>query len=237
LLAGASSIVSEPLTNVDVRVLGSLIEKERTTPEYYPLSLNALVTACNQSSNRDPVVSFDEGLVARSIEALRQHGLIRATRGIDARVTKYGHRVGEVMGLSRRDIAVLCVLMLRGAQTPGELRTRTGRLETFENIAEIEAVLDGLIVRELVVRLPRQPGQKEVRYTHLLTGEGQIAVEAADGMEASTSSVSPSSVSPSRVSMSAGADRLAALEETVDDLKKALADLQAQFATFRAQFE
>src|SRR6202167_5837544 len=117
------------LDDAEVRVLGALMEKEQTTPEYYPLSLNALVNACNQSSNRDPVVKFDEGTVARSIEALRQRGVVRAIRGIDARVTKYAHRVDDVMGLNVREIAMLCVLMLRGPQITGELRTRTSRLE------------------------------------------------------------------------------------------------------------
>ncbi len=214
--------MSEPLTDVDVRVLGSLMEKAQTTPEYYPLSLNALVNACNQSSNRDPVVKFDEGTVARSIEALRQRSLVRAARGIDARVTRYAHRVDDVMGLNVREIAVLCVLMLRGPQTTGELRTRTSRLEMFEDLAKVEATLDGMIVRELVVRLPRQPGQKEVRYAHLLAGDGQAAAQA-----------------PARptISTSADADRVAALEDAVEMLQKELTDLRVQVDAFRAQFE
>jgi hypothetical protein len=130
--------------------------------------------------------------------------------------------VDDVMGLSIQEIAVLCVLMLRGPQTPGELRTRTGRIETFEDLAKVEAVLDGLIVRELVVRLPRHPGQKEVRYAHFLAGDGQAVVEAP--------------VKPG-VSTPADADRLAVLEEAVEELKKELADLRAQVVAFRAQFE
>jgi uncharacterized protein YceH (UPF0502 family) len=156
--------MSDLLTDVDIRVLGSLIEKQLTTPEYYPLSLNALVTACNQSSNRDPIVKFDESTVDRSIAALRQRGLVRGTKGVDARVTKYAHRVDDVMGLKAREIAVLGVLMLRGPQTTGELRVRASRLEPFADIAEVEATLAGLIARELVVALPRQ------RYAHLLAG-------------------------------------------------------------------
>jgi len=218
--------MSAPLTDVDVRVLGSLIEKEQTTPEYYPLSLNALVTACNQTSNRDPIVKYDEGTVSRSIDALRQRGLIRATKGIDARVTKYAHRVDDVMGLNAGELAVLCVLMLRGIQTPGELRTRTGRIETFGDLSEVEAVLDALIVRELVVRLPRQPGQKEMRYAHLLTGE--VPVDAPIAAQAPARQTS---------SASTNADRLATLETTVEELKKELAELRAQVVAFRAQFE
>ncbi len=222
--------MSESLTDVDVRVLGSLIEKEQTTPEYYPLSLNALINACNQSSNRDPVVSFDEGIVTRSIEALRQRGLVRATRGIDARVPKYSHRVDDVMGLNAREIAVLCVLLLRGAQTVGELKTRTTRMETFEELAEVEAVLDRLIVREYVVRLPRQPGQKEVRYAHLLAGP--VAMDSEMPAEASAEATVRSGVA-----RSANADRVAALEATVEELKKEFAELREQVVAFRAQFE
>jgi uncharacterized protein YceH (UPF0502 family) len=214
--------MSEPLTNNDIRVLGSLIEKEQTTPEYYPLSLNALLNACNQSSNRDPVVAFDEETVTRSIDALRQRGLVRATRGIDARVTKYAHRVDDVMGLNAREVAVLCVLMLRGAQTVGELRTRTNRMESFEDLAEVEATLNGLIVKEFVVRLPRQPGQKEVRYAHLLDGDVPAAGDAP--------------ATPT-MAKSTNADRLAVLEEEVEKLRNAFTDLRAQVEEFRAQFE
>jgi uncharacterized protein YceH (UPF0502 family) len=221
-----SLIVSEPLSNADIRVLGSLIEKEQTTPEYYPLSLNALVNACNQSSNRDPVVEFDEGTVARSIEALRHRGLVRATRGIDARVTKYAHRMDDVMGLHIREVVVLCVLMLRGTQTAGELRTRTSRMETFEDLTEVEGILDGLVVKELVVRLPRQPGQKEVRYAHLLAGDVPVATPAP----------AQPSARPA-MSTSADADRLTVLEEEVKELRKEVTDLRAQIEAFQAQFE
>jgi uncharacterized protein YceH (UPF0502 family) len=213
--------VSEPLTDADVRVLGSLIEKEQTTPEYYPLSLNALVNACNQSSNRDPVVKYDEGIVTRSIESLRSRGLVRASRGIDARVLKYAHRVDDVMGLNVQQIAILCVLMLRGPQTPGELRTRTSRMEAFDDVATIEARLDELIIKEFVVRFPRQPGQKEVRYAHLLCGE--VSVDAMTSM-------------PQTRSTGTG-DRVAALEQVVEELRKEVAELRTQLATFRAQFE
>jgi uncharacterized protein len=226
--------VSEPLTHADIRVLGSLIEKEQTTPEYYPLSLNALVNACNQSSNRDPVVAFDEGTVARSIEALRHRGLVRATRGIDARVTKYAHRVDDVMGLHAREVVLLCVLMLRGAQTTGELRTRTSRMETFEDLAEVEATLAALTVKELVVRLPRQPGQKEVRYTHLLAGEVPVVAPAPAHAPEHPSTHTPTTPP---TSTSADTDRLARLEAEVEALRTELTDLRTQIDAFRAQFE
>lgn len=228
--------MSEPLTDADIRVLGALIEKEQTTPEYYPLSLNALVNACNQSSNRDPVVSFDEGIVTRSIEALRQRGLVRATRGIDARVTKYSHRMEDVMGLNVREIAVLCVLMLRGSQTVGELRTRTARMETFEELAEVEAVLDGLTVREFVVRLPRQAGQKEVRYAQLLGGEAQGGRDSVQDIAGGVGSGLGDAVRPGVARMS-NTDRVAALEATVEGLKTEVEELRAQLVAFRAQFE
>jgi len=217
--------MSEPLSSADIRVLGSLIEKEQTTPEYYPLSLNALVNACNQSSNRDPVVDYDEATVTRSIEALRHRGLVRATRGIDARVTKYAHRMDDVMALQAREVVLLCVLMLRGAQTTGELRTRTARMETFADLAEVEAVLDGLIVKEHVVRLPRQPGQKEVRYAHLLGGEVVMPAMAAE---------SPARHSPSKAG---DTERMSALEEEVTALRGAAAELRTQFETLRAEFD
>lgn len=219
--------MSEPLTPVDIRVLGALIEKEQTTPENYPLSLNALVTACNQTTNRDPVVKYDDGIVASSIDALRHRGLVRATKGIDARVTKYSHRMPDVMELDARELAILCVLMLRGAQTSGELRTRTGRIESFEDVTQVEATLDRLVGRALVARLPRQPGQKELRYAHLLAGDIDVEAMAAQAAAASAATAhAPSS-----------ADRIAALEATVEELRNELADLRAQMAAFKAQFE
>lgn len=221
--------MSEPLTSIDIRVLGALIEKERTTPEYYPLSLNALINACNQSSNRDPVVNYDESIVSGSIEALRQKGLIRSIKGIDARVPKYLHRVSDVMGLNRREIAVLGVLMLRGVQTVGELRTRTARMETFEDLADVEAVLEGLIIREMAIRLPRQPGQKEARYAHLLAGE--VTAEMAQQIGRDETSVK------SRSPRSGDTDRLAVLETAMEELKGEVADLRAQLLEFRGQFE
>jgi hypothetical protein len=215
--------VDDPLTGVDVRVLGVLIEKAMTTPDYYPLSLNALTNACNQSSNRDPVVQFDEETVARSIESLRKRGLVRAIKRSDSRVTKYQHLVDETMNLDAREAAVLCVLMLRGPQTIGELKTRSARLTDFESLADIETVLNGLIAREgsaQVVRLPRRSGQKEVRYAHLLSGE--VTFDAPD---------------PTTVRVPADSERIGALELELEELKKEVSDLRTQLEAFRRQFE
>ncbi len=216
-------IVDDPLTDVDVRVLGSLIEKERTTPEYYPLSINALINACNQTSNRDPVVHFDEETVARSIESLRRRSLVRAIKGIDSRVTKFQHLVPETMDLDAREVALLCVLMLRGPQTTGELKNRSARLSAFDSLADIETVLNGLIERvgpAYVVRLPRRSGQKEVRYAHLLSGD--VTYETPD---------------PTAMRVQTETERIGTLEEEMAELKKDVSDLRAQLEAFRKQFE
>jgi len=218
--------VDDLLTDVEVRVLGSLIEKERTTPEYYPLSLNALTNACNQSSNRDPIVQYDEATVADAIESLRRRSLVRAVQQSGSRVTKYRQLMGETIGLVARQTAVLCVLMLRGPQTLAELRTRAGRLAELESVEDVEAVLDGLIARQpvpIVVRLPRRPGQKEVRYAHLLAGE-----VTTDTVEAA---VAPGA------RRAADTDRIGALEEALAELRTEVADLREQLQAFRRQFE
>ena len=158
------------LTAIEVRILGALIEKESTTPDVYPLSLNALTTACNQSSNRDPVMSLSDDSVRWAINNLRQQSLVRAIQPSDSRVMKYQHLVAEKLGLDAPALAVMCVLMLRGAQTIGEIKTRTSRLAEFASLADVEATLNGLVTREIVAELPRRPGQKEVRYAHLLSG-------------------------------------------------------------------
>ena len=142
---------------VEVRVLGSLLEKEITTPEYYPLSLNALVNACNQKSNRDPVVSYDEHVVEQALQSLRDKGLLLSITGAGSRVMKYGHRISERLNLGRRELAILCELMVRGPQTPGELRTRTERMHRFDDLAELESVIDRM--PELMVKLPRRAGE------------------------------------------------------------------------------
>jgi hypothetical protein len=215
--------VDDLLTDVEARVLGSLIEKEMTTPDYYPLSLNALTNACNQSSNRDPVVQYDEGLVARAVESLRARGLVRAIQQSGSRVMKYRHLAGDTMSLDARQAAVLGVLMLRGPQTLAELRTRAGRLTSFESLEDVEAPLNGLIAREpspLVARLPRRAGQKEARYAHLLSGE-----VAFDTPDSTGSRAEPDG------------ERIGALEEALGELRKEVADLRTQLDAFRKQFE
>ncbi|PYS16927.1 MAG: DUF480 domain-containing protein [Acidobacteria bacterium] len=170
-------IVDHLLNDTEVRVLGALIEKEITTPDYYPLSLNALMTACNQSSNRHPVVHFDEDMVARAADSLREKKLIHLVDRSESRVSKYRHVLYEAMNLSRPAIAVMCVLMLRGPQTVGEIRTRSNRLYDFSSLEEVETTLTSLMsaAPPLVVRMPRQTGLKEVRYAHLLSGEVRLA--------------------------------------------------------------
>ena len=163
----------EILTETEARVLGSLVEKQLTTPEYYPLTLNALINACNQKNNREPVVSFDESTVSRCLENLRDRNLVYVFYGSTSRVPKYKHMLPSVYELDPAETAVIDVMLLRGPQTLGELRTRTERLHGFSGLGEIQETLDGLARRDepLVVRLPVQPGQKEARFAHLLSGE------------------------------------------------------------------
>jgi uncharacterized protein YceH (UPF0502 family) len=205
----------------EVRVLGALLEKEVTTPEYYPLSLNALLNACNQKSNRDPVVHFDEETVERVLYTLRDKGLLLNITGAGGRVPKYGHRLSEKLNLGRRELAILCELMLRGPQTLGELRTRAERMHRFDDISEVETVLDRM--PELVTKLPRRPGEKEARYAHLLSGAPDVAAAAPEH--------AVDSVALPR------ADRIAAVENEVAQLRQELEDLKQQFAGFQKQFE
>jgi uncharacterized protein YceH (UPF0502 family) len=204
----------------EVRVLGSLLEKEITTPEYYPLSLNALVNACNQKSNRDPLVHYDEETVEDALERLRDKGLLTTVTGAGSRVPKYGHRISDKLNLGRRELAILCELMLRGPQTLGELRGRTERLHKFGETSEVESVIEHMA--ELVVKLPRRPGEKEVRYAHLLSGE-ITAVQS--GEENPREEPSPRQ------------ERIAALESDVALLRAEMEALKQQFAEFRKQFE
>lgn len=198
------------LDAAEVRVLGALVEKEITTPDYYPLSLNALLNACNQKSNRDPVVSYDEDTVAATLDSLRTKGLVMVTTGREMRVAKYSHRLSEVFNFDRREMALLCVLMLRGPQTPGELRGRAERMYRFDDLAAVEASLNRLMERQppVVKPLPRQPGFKEIRYTHLLSGE----VETPEA----------SSQAPAR----RDEDRLSRLEAEIQHLRDEVADLR-----------
>jgi uncharacterized protein YceH (UPF0502 family) len=212
----------------EVRVLGSLMEKEVTTPEYYPLSLNALVNACNQKSNRDPVVEFDADTVEQALQLLRDKGLLLAITGAGSRVPKYGHRISEKLNLGRRELAILCELMVRGPQTLGELRTHCERMHPFDDLAEVEAVMDRL--PELIVKLSRRPGEKEVRYAHLLSGTP--VVPEADEEAPQTRSGRPDLVATGR-----GQDRIAALESEVAQLRDEIENLKQQFAGFKRQFE
>lgn len=199
------------LDAAELRVLGALMEKESATPEYYPMSLNALMNACNQKSNREPVVSFDEQTVEDALEALRHKGLATRVTGRDVRVPKHGESFVERFNLGRRESALMCLLMLRGPQTPGELRSRADRLYTFEDLEGVESTLNRLAEMEFVKKLPRQPGSRESRWAHLLAGEVEAAVE--EDVPAT----------PHR-------DRLTALEQEVADLKR-------QFEEFRRKFE
>ena len=178
------------ISTVAARVLGSLVEKEITTPEYYPLSLNALANACNQKNNREPVMNLDEDEIRQALHQLEDDGLAGAARGSDSRVAKYEHRVQEVFNFTRGEIAVMCVLLLRGPQTPGELRGRGERMHRFEELSDVQSTLQRLMQREppLVKVLPRQPGTKEARYAHLLSGEpvevvghGEVAESSGTG--------------------------------------------------------
>jgi uncharacterized protein len=169
---------------VEIRVLGCLIEKQRTTPDVYPLSLNALRGACNQTTNRDPVVSYDEETVRAAMRRLDQKRWARLASGPGSRAIKFRHLLDEALGVSDPELAILAVLMLRGPQTPGELKARTERMQQFPSIAEVHETLDGLIQRDLVARLPRRPGQKEERYAQLLGGEAADAAWAAETVRA-----------------------------------------------------
>lgn len=212
------------LTETEVRVLGSLIEKDITTPEYYPLSLNALMNACNQKSNRDPVMQLNEDAVRDALEGLQQQRMAGPARGADSRVTKYEQRLQEVFNFTRAEIAVLCVLLLRGPQTPGELRGRAERMHRFETLEDVQSVLQKLMQREppLAKMLPRQPGTKESRYAHLLAG---------DLAEAEAQDIAAAERNP------ADTDRIARLEEEVAELRREVGEAKDQLERFQRQFE
>ncbi len=221
------------LDDVEIRVLGSLVEKEVTTPDYYPLSLNALLNACNQKSNRHPAMTLDEDAVREALDTLNAKGLAGAASHADSRVTKYEHRLQETFNFSRPETAVLCVLLLRGPQTPGELRGRTERLHRFGGLDEVLSALQHLMNRQpsLVKVLPRQPGTKEARYAHLLSGDVETWEPArpAGGPEPAAEAAS-SFVSPDT-------ERITRLENEVEGLQKEITNLKQQLAEFRKQFE
>jgi uncharacterized protein len=216
------------LNAIEVRVVGSLVEKQMATPEYYPLTLNALVNACNQLTGREPVVAYDERTVARALESLREKQLVWQVSAAGARVSKYEHRLSEKFNLAEQETAVLAVLMLRGPQTVGEIKGRTGRMYDFGELAEVEMTLESLVTAAppLVARLARQPGTKESRYAHLLAGE--VHVEE-----------SPAEPRPDAAVLEVRAEneRLAKLEGEVDNLRRQLAELQQQFLDFKRQFD
>ena len=207
------------LDDVEVRVLGCLIEKQRTTPDQYPLSLNALRLACNQATNRDPVVEYDEATIRAALDRLSRRGWARLASGPGSRVAKYRHLLDEALGRVPSQIALLAVLMLRGAQTPGELKQRVERLYPYGSIEDVQKALDALAAEELVEKLPRRPGQSQDRWQQLL-GAGDAAAAAAPdpGPERSTN---VESVDPSQASL---ADRVARLEQQVAALQRALAE-------------
>jgi uncharacterized protein len=210
------------LDEIELRVLGSLIEKEITTPDYYPLSLNALLNACNQKSNRDPVMSLGEDEVRQGLESLREKRLAREVSSFDSRVPKYAHQLSEVFNFDRREIAVLCVLLLRGPQTPGELRARSERMYKFDDLPAVESALQRLMQREpaFVKQLSRQPGNKESRYVQLLGGDVPV-----------------NEVAPASRGLEMSAERCSRLEAEVDRLKKDVDELRRDLANFRRQFE
>ena len=206
------------LTAAQARVLGALVEKEATTPDYYPLSLNALINACNQRSNREPVMDLDEEAVRLALHGLGDKGLAGRARGADGRVTKYEHWLGEAFNFSRAESALVCVLLLRGPQTPGELRGRTERLHRFDELTDVVAGLQKLMEREppLAAVLPRQPGTKESRYAHLLSGPVESA-SAAFAAEPPIARREAGSVSGSEAGQE---ERIARLEATIAELRQ-----------------
>jgi uncharacterized protein len=214
------------LSETEARVLGALVEKDITTPDYYPLSLNALVNACNQKNNRDPVTSLAEDAVRDALSSLQEKRMAGPAGGADSRGTKYEHRLQEVFNFDRREIAVLCVLLLRGPQTPGELRGRSERMYRFETLEDVQSGLQKLMDRQpsLVRVLPRQPGTKESRYMHLLSGD-----VSADFIAASSAASPGHAVDPIE-------SRIASLENEIASLRSEVADLRREFGEFKQQF-
>ena len=214
------------LSEIEVRVLGSLIEKDITTPDYYPLSLNALVNACNQKNNREPVMVLNEDSVRQALSTLQEKRMAGPAGGADSRVTKYEHRLQEVFNFDRRETAIACVLLLRGPQTPGELRGRADRMYRFEALDDVQATLQKLMDRNppLVRVLPRQPGTKESRYVHLLAGDTfpPLTPETANSRVRTESS---------------DEQRIANLEAEVAALQRDFQELKRQVSDFTEQFK
>ena len=220
-----------PLSPSETRVLGCLAEKERATPDNYPLTVNALINACNQTSNRDPVVSYDERTVQSALDRLRERKLTRIVYSQSNRAPKHRHVLDEALTLDDESLAVITVLMLRGPQTPGELRTRTERLHRFDDMASVDDTLTRLQEREppLVRRLERRPGQKEARYAHLLAGEpDDVAFDVAAPVSLESGGSGGSGGSPAR------ADRIGAIEADVASLREEVGELRAELARLRS---
>ncbi len=215
--------MGETLTETEIRVLGSLTEKEMATPEHCPLSLNALTNACNQKSNRDPVVSYDEAMVIRAIDSLKAKKFVLQSDA--GRVAKYSQNFARIKDLTNEEAALICLLLLRGPQTPGELRGRSDRLHRFNSLDEVEEVLSNLIELDLTVKLPKRLGRKEVRYTHLLAGIPAMEESKSEGAE------------PEAGAGSTGQDRIADLENQVASLREELEDVRREFHDFKNMFE
>ena len=216
--------MNEKLTEVEARIVAALIEKQLTTPEYYPLTMNALLAACNQKSNRDPVVAYDEDMVGKALEILRDKNIVYVFYGSTSRVPKYKHILPDVLELEPSETAILCVLMLRGAQTLGELRERTSRLYEFTDLNEVNETLENLARREdpLIVKLERLPGQKEARFAHLLCGEVDVAAYAKEN---------------SAIGKQAGDERIENLERELENLQSEFNLFRESVEEFRKQFE
>jgi uncharacterized protein YceH (UPF0502 family) len=216
------------LSDVEVRILGCLIEKETTTPDYYPLTLNSLVNACNQKSNRSPVVSYEETSVVRGLDSLQDRELAEKIYKADSRVPKYQHSFTKRFSLARREVAVLSVLMLRGPQTAGEIRGRSERIYKFNDLKEVEETLDGLMNKEqpMIVKLPRQIGRKESRYMHLLSGDPEIIETEAPVIE-----------EPATRQVRAENERISKLENELEALRKEFDTLKQEFNDLKSQFE
>ncbi|WP_136808110.1 YceH family protein [Desulfosediminicola flagellatus] len=213
------------LTDTEARILGCLMEKEMATPDYYPLTLNALTNACNQKSNRNPVVSYDEETVISALDSLREMKLVRQSNV--SRAIKYEQIFSDSLKLINREQAILCVLLLRGPQTVGEIRGRTERLFSFQDLDEVKTSITSLEDMELVMMLPKEPGRKESRYAHLM---GEVPAETAVD---TPSSAVQTIIRPGNATV----DRITELEKQVEELREEMHDLQQQFTTFKSQFE
>ncbi len=216
------------LNDIEARILGCLIEKEVTTPEYYPPSLNALKNACNQKSNREPVAAYDDAEVLQGVKSLQADGIVVISSGAGQRVRKYHHRFAEHYPVTKKEMYVLCELMLRGAQTVGEIRTHASRMYDYASLDEVNEALEELIDRPepLVAKLPRQPGRKEHRYMHRLSGEPEIREEESALPE-----------EPATLRLQTSDDRISTLENEIQGLREELKELRENFDKFRSQFE